>query len=323
VLEDTLAGVLDRFPELASLCLVPLGVSDHHREARMRAHTTAEARAVVDLVAEWQQVYLDVLGHRLVFAGDEYYLMAGVPFPAADTYEGFAMHEDGVGMARTFELELLGATDTPVGPRSGFFAAVDGAPAEGYRAPRLEGRPRGHGDDDGPPDHDRHGHGCCGPDPSGTGTPDGEVAVRPSEVGGGGVPASAGGGSVPVALRARAGAPIAILSGTLGARVLEPLVSRLGLDDVRVVPVENRFFGGTTGVTGLLVGSDLARVLADEPPGHRYLLPDVCLSGGTFLDDTTPHDLPRPVEVVPTDGVALRRILDEHRAHGADGWRRP
>ena len=51
-------------------------------------------------------------------------------------------------------------------------------------------------------------------------------------------------------------------------------------------PVENRFFGGNVGVAGLLVGEDLARVLAAEPAGHRYLLPDVCLSQGRFLDGT-------------------------------------
>ena len=70
--------------------------------------------------------------------------------------------------------------------------------------------------------------------------------------------------------------------------------------------VENRYFGGNVGVAGLLVGEDLARVLAEEPPGHRYLLPDVCLSQGRFLDGTAPEDLPRPVEVVATHGVALR-----------------
>jgi NifB/MoaA-like Fe-S oxidoreductase len=92
--------------------------------------------------------------------------------------------------------------------------------------------------------------------------------------------------------------------------VLAPLVARLGRSDVRVIPVENRFFGGNIGVTGLLVGADLARVLADEPAGHRYLLPDVCLSDGRFLDGTTPHDLPRPVEVVATDGASLRAALE-------------
>ena len=83
-----------------------------------------------------------------------------------------------------------------------------------------------------------------------------------------------------------------------------------GRDGVRVVPVENRFFGGTTAVAGLLVGEDIARTLADQPEGHRYLLPDVCLSQGMFLDGTRPADLPRPVEVVPSDGAALRRALD-------------
>ena len=79
---------------------------------------------------------------------------------------------------------------------------------------------------------------------------------------------------------------------------------------MRAVPVENRYFGGNVAVTGLMVGEDLARALAAEPVGHRYLLPDVCLSGGRFLDGTTPADLPRPVEVVPTDGAALRRALE-------------
>ena len=46
-----------------------------------------------------------------------------------------------------------------------------------------------------------------------------------------------------------------------------------------------------------------------QPVGHRYLLPDVCLSQGRFLDGTSPADLPRAVEIVSTDGVALRDAL--------------
>src|SRR5690554_5992363 len=270
VLADTLAGVLDRYPELASLCVVPLGVSRFNTEPRMRPHTRAEAEAVVDVVEDWQDVYLRVLGRRLVFAADEYYLLAERPFPPAEAYEGFPMHEDGIGMARTFELELFGAKGTGTGKQDGFFVWADGGDA----APVTTGDGAASADTDYEP--------YRGP----RATVDQLLQIRPSRR-----------------------APVGLLTGPLGAKVLAPLVERLDRDDVRVVPVENRFFGGNTGVTGLMVGEDLARTLAAEPEGHRYLLPDVCLSNGRFLDGTTPADLPRPVEVVRTDGRALRAAL--------------
>ncbi|HUP85540.1 MAG TPA: DUF512 domain-containing protein [Acidimicrobiales bacterium] len=253
VLDDTLAGVLDEYPELATMCAVPLGVSRYSTEPAMRPHTVDEASAVIDVVERWQRTFLDVLGRRLVFAADEYYLQARRPFPAASEYEGFPQHENGVGIARTFEAEFAGATDVAGGVRPGFFAWVEGAPAEGYRAPRAAGS---------------------------------------------------------VTLVPRKQAPVGVLTGAYGAPVLAPLVASTGRDDVRVIEVENRFFGGNIGVSGLMVGADLSRVLAKEPEGHRYLLPDVCLSNGTFLDGTTPADLPRPVEIVKTDGHALRAALE-------------
>jgi hypothetical protein len=39
------------------------------------------------------------------------------------------------------------------------------------------------------------------------------------------------------------------------------------------------------------------------------LLPDVCLSGGLFIDGLSPADLPRPVEILTADGASLRRAL--------------
>jgi hypothetical protein len=77
-----------------------------------------------------------------------------------------------------------------------------------------------------------------------------------------------------------------------------------------VLPVRNEFFGGNIAVTGLMVGADLARVLASEPHGHRYLLPDVCISDGIFLDGMSVDELPRPVEIVATDGMSLRAALE-------------
>ena len=256
VLDDTLCGVLDTFPELASVAAVPLGVSRYSTEGAMRPHSVAEAEAVVDCVAAWQKTFAAALGRRMVFAADEYYLLAGRPFPDAETYDGFPQQENGIGMAAAFAAEVRRDErgSSSVGVRHGFFASVDGAPADGYRAPRAPG----------------------------------SVTLLPSR-----------------------SAPVAILTGTYGAAVLRPLLAGLGRSDVRLVPVDNQWFGGNIAVTGLMVGADLCRVLASEPEGHRYLLPDVCLSRGVFLDGMSPADLPRPVEIVTTTGEALLAALGE------------
>ncbi len=253
VLHDTLAGLLDQYSDLATAAVVPLGVSRYSNEAGMRPHTVEEAAAVVDTIAEWQPAFVEVTGRRLVFAADEYHLLARRPFPDASSYEGFPQHENGIGIVRAFE-RAFHRKGAPIGVKAGFFSWVDGAPAEGYRAPRA-------------------------------------------------VPSVASPGDA-------AGAPTAILTGEYGAAVLGPLVDSLGRGDIRIVTVRNEFFGGNIAVAGLMTGEDVARVLAAEPQQHRYLLPDVCLTQGRFLDGTRPPDLPRPVHVVPTDGRSLRRALD-------------
>ncbi len=260
IFDRTMAGVLDEYSELESVAVVPLGLSRFNNESAMRLHTRDEAAAMIDAIEDWQDVFLRTVGHRMVFAADEYYLMADRPFPAEDAYGDFSMHEDGIGMARTFEMEFTGRAVQPTGPQAGFFAAVD-APPNPAAYTGLRSR-------------------ACGSD------------------------------AAPLRLSARRNAPIGILTGEFGARVISPLVHDLHRPDVRIIPVTNEFFGGNTAVTGLMVGHDLQRVLAAEPAGHRYLLPDVCLSEGRFLDGTTIDDLPRPVEVVATDGISLRKALE-------------
>ncbi len=251
-LEDTMAGILDRFPALASVGVVPLGVSRYSNEPEMRPHTEEEAARALDVVEEWQAIYRRALGHRMAFAADEYYLLAGRELPPSRHYDGYPQHENGIGMARAFA-ESFGRPEAegPGGVRHGFFASVDSAPAEGYRAPRLAVAP-------------------AGPD----------------------------------------GRPVTVVTGTYGARVLGPLLEGHPRTDLTLRVVPNDFFGGNIGVAGLLTGEDLARALAGVGAQQRCLVPDACLNEGRFLDGLTLADLPRPVEVVPTDGRSLRRALD-------------
>ncbi|MHB1987008.1 MAG: DUF512 domain-containing protein [Acidimicrobiales bacterium] len=258
-LDDSLAGILDEYPGLATVAVVPLGVSRYSGGAEMRAHTDEEAAAVVDAVALWQGLYEKALGRRVVYASDEYYLLARRDFPAVEEYDGFPQHENGIGMARSFELELLGEREQGVIRRSGFFQWVEGAPADGYRAPRATLAP------------------------------------------------------APVQLRSRSLRPT-VITGEYGAMVLRPLLDRAGFEQVELLVVPNHFFGGNIAVSGLMTGADVSRVLATAAPERRYLLPDVCLSKGVFLDGMTVGDLPRPVEIVPSDGASLRRALGARAA---------
>ena len=110
VLDDTLAGVLDVYPELATRGLRPLGVSRYTTEATMRAHTEAEAAAVVDLVEEWQD---DLRGcprpparvrRRRVLPGGR------PPVPRLAAYEGWPSTRTAWAWPRAFEAAFPGAT---------------------------------------------------------------------------------------------------------------------------------------------------------------------------------------------------------------------
>ena len=145
-LERTLHDVLSLYPELASVALVPVGVSAFSLEATMRSHTAEEARDVIALAERFQGLTLELLGRVSVFASDEFYLVAGARPPAATQFESLDQAENGIGMVAAFVQSFV---DSTVMDRlgTGFFQSVDGAPAIGYRAPRVDAAPLHGGDD--------------------------------------------------------------------------------------------------------------------------------------------------------------------------------
>lgn len=107
--------------------------------------------------------------------------------------------------------------------------------------------------------------------------------------------------------------PVVIVTGTYGKQVLEPVLhrlERLAGRTMRIMDIENSFFGGNTAVAGLMVGEDIIRRFeTDTEPAGAYVLPDVALSGDTFLDDVPLVDVTRaaaaPVVVAPATAAGL------------------
>ncbi|HEY5111849.1 MAG TPA: DUF512 domain-containing protein [Acidimicrobiales bacterium] len=135
-LERTLYDVVSLYPELASVALVPVGVSDFTIEETMRSHNAEEALDVVELAERFQKLTRELFGKAKVFASDEFYLVAGLLPPSSESFESLDEAENGVGLVAAFiESFAEGTYMAKLG--SGFFQSVDGAPALGYRAPRT------------------------------------------------------------------------------------------------------------------------------------------------------------------------------------------
>lgn len=110
-----------------------------------------------------------------------------------------------------------------------------------------------------------------------------------------------------------------IICGKSIAAVLEKLIKELAVENlqVRVLPVENDFFGQAITVSGLLTGRDILKALQGNK-GHRsgIILPASTLRDGedVFLDDYLLSDLQEQVGAeikIAADGSSLYRLLTD------------
>lgn len=95
-------------PSVQSIACVPVGVTKY-REGLfpLRPFTAQEAAQTVDIIETFGDEFLKKYGTRLVFPGDEFYLLANREVPQAEFYEEFAQIENGVGMWASLKSEFL------------------------------------------------------------------------------------------------------------------------------------------------------------------------------------------------------------------------
>ena len=87
-------------------------------------------------------------------------------------------------------------------------------------------------------------------------------------------------------------------------KFIERLSEKENLKLIDVVPVENKFFGTSITVAGLLIGRDVIKAVLDRIEGHEtILIPDVVLNEeNRFLDDITLNDIEEAL------GIPARKI---------------
>jgi putative radical SAM enzyme (TIGR03279 family) len=102
-LDRTIQDMRRFHPNVASLAIVPVGLTDHRKNLpQLKPFTGQYAGEVISQISAIQRKLTRELGTPFVFLGDEIYILAGAPIPPATHYVDFPQIENGVGMVRTF-----------------------------------------------------------------------------------------------------------------------------------------------------------------------------------------------------------------------------
>ncbi|MEB3286386.1 MAG: DUF512 domain-containing protein [Vampirovibrionales bacterium] len=109
VLAQTLKDLSTLSPELLSIAVVPVGLTQYRGDLPDLLPVDAEcAQSVIELVERFNGNRAQIGQEPLAHLSDEFYLKAGLPFPAYETYQDFPQLDDGVGTARLLLSEFFG-----------------------------------------------------------------------------------------------------------------------------------------------------------------------------------------------------------------------
>lgn len=111
-LDRTICDLTKYVPCMESLSVVPVGLS-RFREGLypLEPFTKEEARETIELIEKWQRRIFNAHGIHFVHASDELYMLAEMPLPEEERYDGYLQLENGVGMIRLMTEEVRQALE--------------------------------------------------------------------------------------------------------------------------------------------------------------------------------------------------------------------
>jgi putative radical SAM enzyme (TIGR03279 family) len=110
-MEQSIRDLASLWPTVRSISVVPVGLTKQHKYG-LRTVTQDEARAVLGICDQFQAQYRNHFGVGFVYPTDEWFLVSGRELPSLDWYDDLALHENGLGMVRSFLDEWAAVRDT-------------------------------------------------------------------------------------------------------------------------------------------------------------------------------------------------------------------
>lgn len=100
-LDKTIRDLSAYLPVMESVSVVPVGITKYRDGLEeLELFQKEDARAVIELIEEWQERLFAEHGTHFIHASDEWYILAELPFPEEERYDGYLQLENGVGMMR-------------------------------------------------------------------------------------------------------------------------------------------------------------------------------------------------------------------------------
>lgn len=107
-LERTLEDLSKLYPTVESVAVVPIGITKYREKLqKVEPYNKESANELLNFIFNKQNYFLKDLGTRFVFASDEFFAMTHTELPKSNDYEGFPQLENGVGLMKSFEDEIL------------------------------------------------------------------------------------------------------------------------------------------------------------------------------------------------------------------------
>lgn len=107
-LERSIRDLSKYLPHLRSVSVVPVGLSRYRENLYpLEPFTKEDAQNVLDTVKKWQEQLYPQYGLHFIHCSDEWYILAQQPIPREEEYDGYLQLENGVGMVRLLENEVL------------------------------------------------------------------------------------------------------------------------------------------------------------------------------------------------------------------------
>ena len=107
-LNRTLSDLRNLYPTVESVAVVPVGITKYRDGLYdVEPFTKKTSDELLDCIFSKQSEFLEEIGTRFVFPSDEFFATTEKELPSISEYEGFPQLENGVGLMKSFEDEII------------------------------------------------------------------------------------------------------------------------------------------------------------------------------------------------------------------------